>query len=141
MNSFFRVFFASLLALLIFSIVAVFCFLGFISGLASHEKVKTGGKAVLVIDLAERYPEISVENPLAAFSDNDKYSIPSLYDVVRMIHYAKQDSAMKGIYIKCGMNGNGLAASEEIRNAIIDFKTSGKFVYAYGEAITQGAYF
>lgn len=141
MNSFFRTFFASLLALLIFSVVAFFCFLGFISGLASHEKVKTGAKAVLVVDLAEKYPEISVENPLAAISDNDKYSVPSLYDVVRMIHVAKTDSAVKGIYIKCGSNGNGLASSEEIRNAVLDFKTSGKFVYAYGEAITQGAYF
>jgi protease-4 len=59
---------------------------------------------------------------------------------VRLVHHAKTDTAVKGIYIKCGNNGNGMGASQEIRNAIINFKTSGKFVYAYGDVITQGGY-
>jgi protease-4 len=58
-----------------------------------------------------------------------------------MIAFAKGDSAIKGIYIKCEENANGFAASEEIRNAIIDFKQSKKFVIAYGDVISQKAYY
>jgi protease-4 len=93
-----------------------------------------------VLDLGRSYPEIGVENPLARFSGNEDGDVPSLYDVLRMIRYAKTDTAVKGIYIKCGSNGNGMGASQEIRNALLDFKTTGKFIYAYGDVITQGGY-
>lgn len=141
MNSFFKIFFASLLAIFVFSLVAFFIFLGFISGLATPEKVKTGGKAVLVVDMAYPYMEIGVENPLGGLMQTEHYDIPSLYETVRLIQHAKKDSAIKGIYIKCAANANGFGASEEIRNAILDFKSTGKFVYAYGDIITQGGYF
>jgi protease-4 len=140
MNHFLKIFLASLLALIIFSVLALFMLIGFVSGLARPEKEKTGAKAVLVVDMAVTYPELSVSNPFAKLASGDSYDIPSLYDVVRMIRHAKSDSAIKGIYIKCGNNGNGFANSDEIRNAIIDFKSAGKFVYAYADVITQGGY-
>ena len=58
-----------------------------------------------------------------------------------MIRYAKTDSAVKGIYIKANSNGNGLGTTEEIRNALLDFKKSGKFIYAYGDVISLRAYY
>jgi protease-4 len=140
MKSFFKIFLASLLAFFVLCVILFFVLVGLITGLASSEKVNTGAKAVLVLDLARSYPEIGVENPLARFSDKDDGDFPSLYDVLRMIRYAKTDTAVKGIYIKCGSNGNGMGVSQEIRNALIDFKTTGKFIYAYGDVITQGGY-
>jgi protease IV len=140
MKSFFKIFLASLLAFFVLCLILFFVLVGLITGLASSEKVNTGAKAVLVLDLARSYPEIGVENPLARFSDKEDGDVPSLYDVLRMIRYAKTDTAVKGIYIKCGSNGNGMGASQEIRNALSDFKTTGKFIYAYGDVITQGAY-
>jgi protease-4 len=140
MKSFFKIFLASLLAFVVLCVILFFVFVGLITGLASSEKVSTGAKAVLVLDLGRNYPEIGVENPLARFSDKEDGDVPSLYDVLRMIRYAKTDSAVKGIYLKCASNGNGMGASQEIRNALIDFKTTGKFVYAYGDVITQGGY-
>jgi protease-4 len=140
MKSFFKIFLASLLALVVFSVISFFLMLGFISGLATKDKAKTGNKAVLVIDLNKLYPEIGVKNPLAAFSGEDRYDVPSLYQVIRLIDKAKADSAVKGIYIKCGDNTNGFGASDEIRNALADFKKSNKFIYAYADVITQRAY-
>jgi protease-4 len=58
-----------------------------------------------------------------------------------MIHYAKTDSAVKGIYIKANSNSNGLGTTEEIRNALREFKRSGKFIYAYGDVISLRAYY
>src|SRR5687768_2917786 len=140
MKSFFKIFLASLLALVVFSIISFFLLMGMVSGLASKDKANTGNKAVLVIDLNKLYPEIGVKNPLRGFSGDEKYDVPTLYDVVRLINKAKTDSAVKGIYIKCGNNSNGFGASDEIRNALADFKTSRKFVYAFADVITQRAY-
>jgi len=141
MKSFFKIFLASFLALVIFSIIGFLVFVGFVSHIASSEDVKTGSKAVLLIDLSHNYPEIGVENPFSRFSsDKNDGDVPALYDVLRLIQHAKKDSAVKGIYLKCGQNGNGMGNSQELRNALADFKTSGKFIYAYADVITQGGY-
>lgn len=140
MKSFFKIFFASLLALVIFSLIAFFLMLGFVSGIVAKDKAQTGSKAVVVIDLSTNYPEIGVKNPLPSFSGEEQYDVPSLYDVVRLINKAKSDSAVKGIYLKCGFNSNGFGSSDEIRKALADFKTSRKFIYAYADVITQRSY-
>ena len=139
MNSFLKTFLACFLAVLLFSVMSFFIFIGYLTGLATKTKERTGAKAVLVVDLGHVYPEISVQNPLTGFGE-EQYDVPALYDVVRMIRHAKGDSAVKGIYLKCGMNMNGFGSSEEIRNALVDFKSSGKFIYAYADVISQSAY-
>ncbi|AXY75261.1 signal peptide peptidase SppA [Paraflavitalea soli] len=140
MNSFLKIFLASLTALLVFTVVAFFIVLGLVSGLATPQKEKTGANAVLMIDLAQNYKEVRIENPLAALGGKEQYNTPALYDVIRLIRHAKTDSSVKGIYIKCNANSNGFAAGDEIRNALLDFKAGGKFIYAYADVISQGAY-
>lgn len=134
-------FLAALLAVIVFAVISFFFFIGWISALATAGKEEVGHRAVLVIDLSIPYQEKMQENPLAAFGAQDQYDIPGLYDVVRMIGKAAKDSSVKGILIRSNANSNGLAGSEEIRNAISGFKSSGKFVYAYGDVIAQKAYY
>lgn len=141
MNSFFKIFFATLLALFVFSVISFFILMALISGLASPKAERTGSKAVLVLNLASAFPEIGIENPLAGLGGEEQYDVPSVYDVVRLIATATGDSAVKGIYIRCGANNNGFGTSEDIRNALLDFKRSGKFIYAYADVITQGGYY
>lgn len=140
MNSFLKIFLASLTALLVFTLIMFFITLGFVSGLSTPKKEHTGAKAVLTIDLSQPIPEIKTENPLAALGGSGQYSNPALYDVVRLIRHAKTDSSVKGIYIKSGMSANGMGTSDELRNALLDFKAAGKFIYAYADVITQNAY-
>jgi protease-4 len=64
-----------------------------------------------------------------------------LNQIFHVIHQAKTDDKIKGIYLELSEIGAGYATTEEIRNALIDFKTSGKFVYAYSDAISQKAYY
>jgi len=94
---------------------------------------------VLVIDLGKNYHEQMQNNPLSVVSGEN--NVPGLFDVVRLINYAKTDDHISGIYIKADQNANGFASSNELRNAILDFKSSKKFVLAYGDVMTQGAYF
>jgi protease-4 len=140
MRSFLKMFLASFVALVVFVFISIFFLVGWASSLASSKEESVGSKAVLVIDLATQYHERMVDNPLADFG-SDQYDVPGIYDVVRMIRKATEDSAVKGIYIKCNANANGFAASEEIRNAISAFKKTGRFVYAYGDVIGQKPYY
>jgi protease-4 len=140
MNTFFKVFFASLLALVVFTIIGFFVLAGVVSGITSGDDVRTGSRAVLVLDLSQNYPEIATPNPLSGFSDGENYDLPSISDVIRLIQKAKSDSAVKGIYINCGGNGNGFGNNNELRNALVDFRKSSKFIYAYGDVISQNAY-
>ncbi len=141
MGVFFKSFFASLLALLIFTIVAVFIFAGLIAALASPQRVEVAGNSVLVLDLNQEFHEQVQHNPLDGLGSDNQYDVPGVYDVVCLLRHAKEDSSIKGIYIPAGDNSNGFASSEEIRNAILDFKKSGKFVYAFADVISQKAYY
>ena len=141
MRQFLKFFLAAFLALIIFTVIGIFIMAGWIGSIASSKTVETGSKAILYIDASKHFPEQSVENPLASLSKEDDYSVPGLFDAVRLIRHAKSDSAIKGIYLKIDDNNNGFASTEELRNAIIDFKSAKKFVIAYGDVISQKAYY
>ncbi|HEX3933589.1 MAG TPA: S49 family peptidase, partial [Puia sp.] len=141
MRGFLKSFFAAFVALLVFTVIVVIILLGVAGNLLSPGKPDVGAKAVLVLDLGQTFKEQAQDNPLSDLGSDDEYDVPGLYDVVRLLQYAKTDSAVKGIYLKCNNDPNGFATNEEIRHALVDFKKSGKFIIAYGEAITQKAYY
>ena len=64
-----------------------------------------------------------------------------LSDIRYAIQEAKKDDRIKGIYLKTNVLQTGYATLEEIRDALADFKSSGKFIYAYSGLYTQGAYY
>ncbi len=143
MKQFFKIFFASLLAM----IVMGFIFFGFIiAGIVGLSKSvvdkaekKTDGN-VLVIDLAKTIHEQGATNSFAFFDKSSAYQA-GIYDIMKGISSAKTDANIKGILIKAAPSPNGWATLQQLRIALQDFKASGKFIYAYGEDITQGAYF
>ena len=140
MRSFLKIFLASLLALVVFVVISVFFLFGFLGGLASKPVPDIGSNAVLMLDFSDKFSEKITTDPLAGFSET-RYDIPGVYDVVRMIRFARTDTAIKGIYIKADGNANGLGTTEEIRNALREFKRSGKFIYAFGDVIPMRAYY
>jgi len=138
MRSFFKIFFASLLALTVFSLIAFFVLVGLVKGFAEKSKPNVEDKSVLVIDLGKHFPEHESSTPMAALGNEQP---PALFDVVRLIREAKTDKNIRGIYLSVDGNGNGYASSDEIRTALLDFKTSKKFVIAFGNTVSQQAYF
>lgn len=141
MRGFFKIVFATLLAMILFTVIAFFVLIGIVSSAASSEKPTISSKAVLVLDLSTPFKEQFQENPVGSFFSEENTDIPSLYDVVRLLHHAESDSLVKGIYIQCATNPNGFAASEELRKAVMHFKSTGKFVIAHGETITQKGFY
>ncbi|ULQ53704.1 signal peptide peptidase SppA [Flavihumibacter fluvii] len=140
MAQFFKYFFAALLAIVVFFVLLVFLLFGIAGAIASKEQVVLEDHSVLYLDLGKGINEQAKENMLGPFGGEDELGTPGLYDLIRMIHFAKSDDLVDGIYLKCGSNANGFATNEEIRNALQDFKSSGKFILAYGEVIPQRAY-
>jgi len=139
MRSFFKSFFAALLALIVFTLLIFFFFVALIGGLASKEAPKVRDQSVLVLDLGQHFAELKKENPFGVFSGKDD-DTPGLYDIIRLIQQAKSDKRIAGVYIVANSNANGFAASEEIRNALLEFKKSGKFILAHADVLTQRAY-
>lgn len=140
MSQFFKSFFASLLAFFVFIFLGFMLLLVIVGALSSEEEVVVPANSVLVIDLSENFPEQVKEDVYSELLNKKKGKTPSLSDLVSLIHYAKTDSSIKGIYLKCQENPNGFAASEEIRTALMDFKKSKKFIIAFGETISQKGY-
>jgi protease IV len=140
MKSFFSSFFAALLAIVVFSIGGLMLLIGSAAAFSSDEPTTIPTNAVLVIDLNDNFTEKEVSDPFTELMNPGTGKIPSLTSVIGLIQHAKKDSNIKGIYVKCQQNSNGYASSEELRKALVDFKKSNKFIFAYGETISQKGY-
>ena len=140
MKIFFKTFFATLLALFIFSLLGIFILFGIAGSISKEEQKIIDTNSVLVIDMSENFLEQTKSDPFSELLDKKKGKVPSLSELIGLIKNSKKDSTIKGIYIKCQQNPNGYASTEEIRKALIDFKASNKFIIAYGETITQKGY-
>ena len=91
------------------------------------------------------YPikERTDQNPLAelSFLGLESKKKLGLNEILQGIEDAKSDDHIKGIYLDASSLESGMATMEEIRNALVDFKKSGKFIIAYSEVYSQGAYY
>ena len=141
LKSFFKSFFASFLAIVVFFTVLILLGLGIAGALMSDEKPIVGEKGVLLIDLSKNYNELKQDDPFAQLSMREDEVAPDLSTLIKIIGSAKTDSSIKGIYLMASENPNGYATSNEIRNALIDFKKSKKFILSYADYISEKAYY
>lgn len=146
--SFGKVFLASLLAVVAGSVLSGLFWLGLFSSLSSlmqAEVVAVPEKAVLRIDLRENLVDAPSRNPMSQFNfaTMSMGGQLTLYDALRAIEAAAADDRISGIYINLsGMGTAEIAAIEELRQAILEFKAaSGKFVVAYNSIYTQWGYY
>ncbi len=87
--------------------------------------------------LSERAPQ----DPFAELFPNRGPLNIGLMDLLKAIKSAAKDDKIKGIYIEHGYLSAGFSSLKEIRDALVEFKESGKFVYAYGNYISEGDYY
>jgi len=147
MKQFFKFMFASMLGFILAGIIIFFLFFIMLVSVASFsskkEDIKVKPNTVLKIRLDYNITERTSENPFENFSFSTFKSNKNLglNDIIENIKKAKEDKNIKGIYLEISDIGAGMATIEEIRNALIDFKTSGKFIVSYGEIIPQKSYY
>jgi protease-4 len=134
---------ASILGLCLFFVLLVLILVG-IGTLQDKEVVEVKEKSVLKLNLNVPISEMSKTSPFEDLGLPEVASSAStigLIDILKAIKAAKTDEKIKGIYIEVSMPQAGYAVLHEVREALADFKQSGKFVYAYSEVYTEGAYY
>ena len=145
MKQFFISFLGTLTALLVAVLIFVLVIAGMFSAAVSiGEKtfhVKTN--SVLHIKLDTPINDRGTKNPFKNFDFGSMKSQPDLglNDILENIKQAKTDSSIRGIYIDISFIPSGIATVEAIRNSLLDFKKSGKFIISYSEFYTQKAYY
>lgn len=146
MRQFFKFTFASMLGFLLAGFLFMFITIGIIVSVVSAGKKETvfvPEKTILVLTLDQPISDRSSDNPFAHinFSRPDVSTQLGLNDIIGSLKKAKSDSKVKGIYLELSDVPSGQATIEEIRNALIDFKKSGKFIVSYAEVFTQKSYY
>ncbi|MBS0032200.1 signal peptide peptidase SppA [Chitinophaga sp. 22321] len=138
---FFKVFLAAFLAFVAFAGLCIIVLMVIIGKALTTEKVTITPNGILVLETGQSYHEQKVVNPLGAFMPDEEKEVPGLFQAVRLIENAAGDDNIKGIYLKVNGSPGGFASTEELRNALLRFRKSGKFIYAYGEIMGQSAYY
>ena len=143
MKSFFKNVLANIVAIII--IAAVFSlFLIMIitvSALSGDQKPTIKNNTVLTLDFKTNIIDSPTEDKEDLFAFNNKQKNILIYDMLEAIKKAKSDDKIKGISIETDGIQAGFTQLDDIRSAIEDFKKSGKFVYAYGNSVSQSAYY
>ncbi len=147
MKKFFSIIFGSCLGVILagFVIVGLFFIFGAMAAASGSDKVTVKDKSVLELDFSSAVPErtnnVPSSSPLGAGFDFEQKNTVGLYDMVRSVEKAKDDSKIKGIFLDMSGIAMGSATASVLRDALIDFKDSGKFIYSYADAYSQGAYY
>lgn len=150
MKQFFGAFFGSCLGILVTGVVMLIIVIASISSVFTeaikmneHSTYKPKENSVLRIDLNGDIKERGVKNPFGDLDLGPFMPKPSigLNDIIDNLKKAKEDNNIRGIYLEISEPVAGFATLEEVRNALLDFKSSGKFIYAYSEVYSQKAYY
>ena len=142
MGQFIRTLLASCLGVFIALGILIFIGVVMIGQLASlaDQPEKVNPNSVLVVKLADQVPDRTNNVQTTSFDFNDS-KVLGLQEIIASIKNAKEDDNIKGIYIAANETPVGFASTIALRNAIKDFKSSGKFVYAHAKYYSQGGYF
>lgn len=140
--NFFKTFGAALLALIVFSLLGIILLIVIISAVGSEEKLEVKANSVLHLELDVPITELEQPDPF------DGLPIPGagegnigLIQLKEAIANAKNDANIKGIYLESAFPVMGYATLEEIRESLLDFRKSGKWVVAFNETMSEPAYY
>ena len=143
MKQFFKIAFATVLGIFLSWIIFIFIIVGISSAMSSgDDKVTIADNSVLELDLSVEVSDIVDEDPFAMFEalSSGKKKPLQLISILESIEKAKSDPKIKGIAITSGLVMTGSAQLTEIRQKLLDFKESGKFIVSYSDIYTQKAY-
>lgn len=124
---------------LLMGFFSMLMFMGMAMGTSAPKVEKN---SVLVMKLNGTLSERTEENPFDMLMGGAGTSALSLENMLKAVEQAKENENVKGLYMEAGMlSAASPAMLQELRDAIVDFKESGKFVLSYGDTYTQGAYY
>lgn len=136
---------AVIVGLLVFSVMSFFIFAGLIAIIStSEDDVTVKSNTVLVMDLEGRVLVERTNEDDPSFSSLSLFGgVPTvgLTNLKRAIENAKENEDVRGIYLKAGTFSAGQANMKELRDQLLEFKESGKFILSYGEFYSENGYY
>ncbi len=147
MKQFLKFMFASLFGFILGGFLLLFIFIGIIGSLASGDSNESAmsikENSVLEINLSYIIPDRTTKNPFGnlPIPGLAKGKALGLNDIINNINKAASDNNIKGILLSAEVSPNAYGNLEEIRNALIEFKKSKKFIYAYAEIMDEHSYY
>lgn len=123
---------------IVMGVIGMMSIIGMIASGNAAQNVEKN--SVFVLNLSGTISEQGSENPLSMFTGDNSLN-SGLNDILSSIKKAKANDDIKGIYIEAGALAANYATLQEIRNALDNFRKSGKWIVAYGDFYTQGAYY
>ncbi len=144
MKNFLKYTLATIVGIVISFFVVLLIAAGIIGGISASKEKTITVKPNTVINISlPKVVERQALNPFADFDlGNKKNTVEGLNRILKTIEAAKTDDNIKGLYLNAGtFNSGGLATLESIRQALTDFHSTGKFIYAYAEIYSQKAYY
>lgn len=123
---------------LIMTILGFICIIGMVA--SSNSKPALKDNAVMVLKLQGQIEDRSEDNWLGELT-GEQFNNLGMNKILSSIRKAKNEDKVKGIYLETGILETDYATLQEIRNALADFKKSGKWIIAYGDALSQGGYY
>lgn len=144
MWSFLKQIFAVIIGLFLFTFLFILVLLGIAAGVSAGDKIATvEPNSILVLNFNKPILEQEIENPFEDLDlpiGNDEGG-DGVIQIKEAIEAATFDENIKGIYLSAGDINAGASQIDEIRESLIQFKISGKFVYAYAESYSEAAYY
>lgn len=147
MKQFFKFTLATFVGIILFSVISLLILFGIIGAIAASgdAPTKLSPNSVYELELKGQLIDRSEDDPFTkAISEafgRPETNVIGLDDVLSNIQKAKDDPNIIGIYLKGGVLSGGFASIKEIRDALIDFKASGKFIVAYADTYAQTNYY
>ncbi|HEX3008235.1 MAG TPA: S49 family peptidase, partial [Bacteroidales bacterium] len=145
MKSFLKYTLATITGIMISSVILFFITALIIGAIISstEKTVVVNPNSILKMEFSKPVAERTSNNPFSNFDFQTMRPDNSLgiKDIIDYIGKAKNDENIKGIYLDLTVIPSGLATIEEIRNALLDFKKSKKFIISYAEVYTQSSYY
>ena len=145
MKDFFKYMMATICGIIVLSILGIlllaFSFMGIMA--SSDAQLSARKNSIFVLKLNGMVEERSEdEDPFSVLLSQTDMEVMGLDDILSAIKKARDEENIKGIYIEGGATVfDSPATAQQIRDALLDFRKSGKWVYAYGDQMMQASYY
>ena len=125
---------------IILSVIGILSFVGIAASAGTAATTTISNSSLFKLELKGTVNERVVENPFATLMGEEQAAL-GLNDILASIQKAADNDLIKGIYLEAGNISAQPASIEEIRNALVRFKQTGKFIVAYGDTYSEADYY
>ena len=143
MKNFLSSLLATLVGIIIMTVVFVLIFIGIVSASTAKEIPEVKENSIMLAKFSAPIADRSDDNPFSRFLTGNPMaeSVAGLDQILKDLKRAAGDENIKGIFLNLRNVPSGFSTLGEVREGLLEFKKSGKFIYAYADSYTHKSYY